>query len=116
MPVSERTLSQSQRSICIFIRREIEFREIDFSHITHDSIEVQGICIRFNNNSLNVVNLYRHSGTNTPAEIFRNIFEFFGDDNVLILGDFNSHYAAYGSSSDTGYSDHLPIHTQVGGF
>lgn len=165
--------SQSQRGICILIRREIEFRMIDLSHITHDSIEIQGICVRFNNNYLNIVNLYRHSGSYTPVEVFRNIFESFGrDDNVLILGDFNSHHVAWGcettdrvgralisviddlnlvvlndrfptlvqppghnqsvidlalaspgiapicsavTSSDTGYSDHLPIHIQIGG-
>lgn len=108
-------LTGSSRGIGILIRENIVVKEIDVSHLHHDSIEIQAIESQFNNEPLVIVNIYRHSNTVTPRKIIDNIFrlqEIY--KHIIFIGDFNAHNVLWNSSytdrSGTDIEELLELH------
>ncbi|KYN39407.1 Ethanolamine kinase 1 [Trachymyrmex septentrionalis] len=100
-------LSQGQRGLCILIRSHIEFQILHLSHISHHSVEIQGIKIF---EDLGVIILNDCTPTLIQPSNYRR--------SVIDLCIVSSNLALICSSStldDSDYSDHLPVKLQLGG-
>lgn len=84
------------RGTAILIRSYIR-STLDLSALSHSSIEIQDLAIQFQNgDTLQLINIYRHPASNTPTNIFENIFNLFKINKLTIfLGDFNAHHSSW---------------------
>lgn len=91
-----------QSGVAIAIKKSIHFDPIDLSHLAHHSIEIIGVKIFTHNSSIVIINLYRHPLSHTPIEIMERLLDYVECTNqtyAVLLGDFNSHNAAWGCST-----------------
>jgi len=68
--------SSNQRGICILIRENLISTNIDLSAFNHPFWEIQGIILSLDNDSLVLVNIYRHPNQTTPFSSYNQLFSF----------------------------------------
>ncbi|XP_077261894.1 uncharacterized protein LOC143897261 [Temnothorax americanus] len=75
------------------INSSYAYKECDVSCIGHPSVEMLAIAVPFQEQELFICNLYRHTGQDTPAAFFNNLFTFAQQFKyALFVGDFNAHH------------------------
>jgi len=75
-------------------KKNLIFSIIDLSAFSHFSLEIQGIMLTLNNESLIIVNIYRHPNRTTPFTVFDQLFSTLLNDysKIIFTGDFNAHH------------------------
>jgi len=86
----------NKRGTCILIRENLTFNIFDLSSYYHPSWEIQGIILPLDddNDSLVIINVYRHPNQITPFNIFNLLFTALTNNfcKVVFVGDFNAHH------------------------
>jgi len=86
----------NKRGTCILIRENLTFNIFDLSGYYHPSWEIQGIILPLDddNDSLVIINVYRHPNQITPFNIFNLLFTALTNNfcKVVFVGDFNAHH------------------------
>jgi len=90
----------NQRGICILVRESLVFAVIDLSAYYHPSWEIQGIRLPSNNNneSLVIINIYRHPNQVTSFNVINSLFSAMINSfrKVVFVGDYNAHHSWWG--------------------
>lgn len=75
---------------------------MNLSHVHHPSVEILSISLKYKEDRISIVNIYRHPNTNTPVHILREIFGLSSSlKYVLFVEDLNAHHSSwYDSRSD----------------
>jgi len=86
-------VSPNQRGICILVREHL-FSNIDLSDFNHPSWEIQGIILPLIEDSLAIVNIYRHPNQNTPPSTINQLLSALSKNYYkFIVGDFKAHHS-----------------------
>jgi len=91
-------VSSNQSGICMLVRDNLVFSEIDLSNFNHSSWEIQGISLSMRDDMFAIINIYRHSNQNTPFSIIALLFSFLSKNyfKFIIVGDLNAHHFWWG--------------------
>jgi len=78
-------------------RENLIFSIIDLFAFSYFSLKIQGI-MTLDNESLIIVNIYRHSNQTFPFAVFDQLFSTLLNtySKVIFIGDFNAHYPWWG--------------------
>jgi len=97
--------SHNQRGICTLVRDNLIFSNIDLSICKHPSWEVQALSIFLVDESIGIVNIYRHPNQHTPYNVYSQLIRVLSNKcrKFVILGDFNAHHSWWGCSFDDSF-------------
>jgi len=88
-------VSPNQRGICMLIRDNIVSSSIDLSSFNHSSWEIQGLSLSLVDDTIFIVNIYRHPNQSTPHTVYNRLFTTLSNRfrKFIIMGDFNAHHS-----------------------
>jgi len=94
--------SPNQRGVCMLVRENLTFSNIDLTLFKHPSWEIQGLSLSLVDDSIAVVNLYRHPNLHTPYNMYNQLFTALSNKyhKFIIMGDFNAHHLWWGCGYD----------------
>jgi hypothetical protein len=79
--------------ICILARNHIICSHMDLAGLSHPSLELMGVTVKFQDKEGLIVNVYRHPSQKTPPAIWTKIFNLQQKyPYMLVLGDVNAHH------------------------
>jgi len=80
------------------IRENLIFSTIDLTVFDRPSLEVLGIALTCDNESIAIINIYRHPNQHTPFVTFDQLFSAMLNNysKVIFIGDFNAHHSWWG--------------------
>jgi len=101
--------SPNTRGLCILIRDDYEFVNLDCSGFCHASVEILGIQVNCSlDEPIFIFNIYRHPNRNTPFSFYSNLFAFaLTHKFVLFVGDFNAHHSDWEDTRTDLQGEHI---------
>jgi len=94
--------SPNQRGICMLVRENLIFSNIDLTIFKYPSWEIQGLSLSLVDDSIAIVNIYRHPNLHTPYKVYNQLFTALSNKyrKFIIVGDFNAHHSWWGCCYD----------------
>jgi len=107
--IRQDVVSPGNRGLCVLIRDNYLFFQIDVSGISHSSIEVMGLLLHCSLDApITLFNFYRHPNTNTPLHVYNSLFNKASSAKYsLIVDDFNAHHQAWGDVRIDRQGEHI---------
>jgi len=89
--------ASNQQGICILIRENLIFSTIDLTAFNHPSLEVLGIVLTCDNETIAIINIYRRPN-HTPFVAFDQLFSAMLNNysKIIFTGDFNAYHSWWG--------------------
>jgi len=83
------------RGLCILVRDDYNYTNLNCSKLRHSSVEILGVQINCSlDEPIYIFNIYRHPNSNTPLSFYSNLFAFASTHKyVLFVGDFNARHS-----------------------
>jgi len=101
--------SPNIRGLCILVRDDYKYINLDCSRLSHTSAEIIGAQINCSlDEPIYIFNIYRHPNRNTPSSFYNNLFAFaLTHKYVLFVGDFNAHHSDWEDSRTDLQGEHI---------
>jgi len=102
-------VSSCQRGICILIKNNLIYSNINLTSFNHPSWEIQGITLSVANDSIAIVNVYRHPNLITPFNVYHQLFSSLlrNYSKLIVVGDFNAHHTWWGCQHNDSHGNSL---------
>jgi len=93
-------VSPNQRGICMIIKDNLMFSNVDLSSFCHSSWEIQALTLYTVDDAIIIVNIYRHPNQFTPYNVYNQLLISLSNlcQKFIIMGDFNAHHPWWGCS------------------